>query len=329
MTRLTLLAALGATAIGMLLASALLGSSELSMLQAFAALWGGGDETARIIVWEIRLPRALAALGVGMALGSSGALMQGLLRNPLAEPGVLGVSASASLGAIIALYFGISVLGAFTVPVFAILGALAATGVLSGLASVRISAVQLILAGVGLSSFAGALGALAMNLAPNRFALSDMVSWMLGSVTNRSLDDLVFVAPFWLAGGVLALLTAPHLRALALGEETAQTLGVDLARTRVGVIGAAALLTGAAVAISGVIGFVGIVAPHIVRPFVRHDPSDLVWPSAFLGGVLITLADLVLRLVPLDQELRLGVMVSLIGAPVFILIAARSRGMGR
>jgi len=168
-----------------------------------------------------------------------------------------------------------------------------------------------------------------MNLAPNRFALSDMVSWMLGSVTNRSLDDLVFVAPFWLAGGVLALLTAPHLRALALGEETAQTLGVDLARTRVGVIGAAALLTGAAVAISGVIGFVGIVAPHIVRPFVRHDPSDLVWPSAFLGGVLITLADLVLRLVPLDQELRLGVMVSLIGAPVFILIAARSRGMGR
>ena len=137
MTRLTLLAALGATALGMLLASALLGSSELSMLQAFAALWGGGDETARIIVWEIRLPRALAALGVGMALGASGALMQGLLRNPLAEPGVLGVSASASLGAIIALYFGISVLGAFTVPVFAILGALAATGVLSGLASVR------------------------------------------------------------------------------------------------------------------------------------------------------------------------------------------------
>ncbi|WP_439636392.1 FecCD family ABC transporter permease [Oceanicaulis sp.] len=329
MTRLTLSAALGVFAVLVMLASALLGSSELSMTQAFAALWGGGDETSRIIVWEIRLPRALAALGVGMALGASGALMQGLLRNPLAEPGVLGVSASASLGAIIALYFGISALGAFTVPVFAIAGALAATCVLSVLAMVRISAVQLILAGVGLSSFAGALGALAMNLAPNRFALADMVTWMLGSVTNRSMDDLVVIAPFWVVGAILAVLTGPHLRALALGEETAQTLGVDLGRTRTGVINAAALLTGAAVAISGVIGFVGIVAPHIVRPFVRHDPSDLVWPSALLGGVLIGLADLVLRLVPLDQELRLGVMVALIGAPVFILIAARSRGMGR
>ena len=131
------------------------------------------------------------------------------------------------------------------------------------------------------------------------------------------------------AGVVLAVLTAPGLRALALGEETAQSLGVNLGRTRTGVIGAAALLTGAAVAISGVIGFVGIVAPHIVRPFVRHDPADLVWPSALLGGGLIALADLILRLAPLDQELRLGVMVSMIGAPIFILIAARSRGMGQ
>ncbi|WP_306016142.1 iron ABC transporter permease [Oceanicaulis sp. MMSF_3324] len=329
MTRLGVNAALLAGGGLVLILSGVLGSSELSLAQAFGALVGAGDETARIIVWEIRLPRALAALGVGAALGASGALMQGLLRNPLAEPGVLGVSASASLGAIIALYFGLGFLGAFTVPVLAVLGALAATGVLSFLAAARISAVQLILVGVGLSSFAGALGALAINLAPNRFALSDMVTWMLGSVTNRSLDDLVFVAPFWVAGVVLAVLTAPGLRALALGEETAQSLGVNLGRTRTGVIGAAALLTGAAVAISGVIGFVGIVAPHIVRPFVRHDPADLVWPSALLGGGLISLADLILRLAPLDQELRLGVMVSMIGAPIFILIAARSRGMGQ
>lgn len=329
MTRVTLNAALLAGVALIVVLSALLGSSELSLSGALAALIGGGDETAQIIVWEIRLPRALAALGVGAALGASGALMQGLLRNPLAEPGVLGVSASASLGAIIALYFGLTFLGAFTVPVLAVAGALAATAVLSVLAAARISAVQLILVGVGLSSFAGALGALAINLAPNRFALSDMVTWMLGSVTNRSLDDLMFVAPFWIAGAVLAVFTAPGLRALALGEETAQTLGVNLGRTRAGVIGAAALLTGGAVAISGVIGFVGIVAPHVLRPFVRHDPSDLIWPSALLGGGLIALADLMLRLAPLDQELRLGVMVSLIGAPVFILIAARSRGMGR
>ena len=329
MTRLGVNAALLAGGGLVLILSGVLGSSELSLAQAFGALVGAGDETARIIVWEIRLPRALAALGVGAALGASGALMQGLLRNPLAEPGVLGVSASASLGAIIALYFGLTFLGAFTVLVLAVLGALAATGVLSFLAAARISAVQLILVGVGLSSFAGALGALAINLAPNRFALSDMVTWMLGSVTNRSLDDLVFVAPFWAAGVVLAVLTAPGLRVLALGEETAQSLGVNLGRTRTGVIGAAALLTGTAVAISGVIGFVGIVAPHIVRPFVRHDPADLVWPSALLGGGLIALADLILRLAPLDQELRLGVMVSMIGAPIFILIAARSRGMGQ
>lgn len=329
MNRITLNAALLAGVALIVVLSALLGSSELSLSGALAALIGGGDETAQIIVWEIRLPRALAALGVGAALGASGALMQGLLRNPLAEPGVLGVSASASLGAIIALYFGLTFLGAFTVPVLAVAGALAATAVLSVLAAARISAVQLILVGVGLSSFAGALGALAINLAPNRFALSDMVTWMLGSVTNRSLDDLMFVAPFWIAGAVLAVFTAPGLRALALGEETAQTLGVNLGRTRAGVIGAAALLTGGAVAISGVIGFVGIVAPHVLRPFVRHDPSDLIWPSALLGGGLIALADLMLRLAPLDQELRLGVMVSLIGAPVFILIAARSRGMGR
>ena len=329
MSRLTLnvCLAVGLLLIGLL--SALLGSSQLSLSQTVAALFGAGSETARIIVWEIRLPRALAAMGVGAALGASGALMQGLLRNPLAEPGVLGVSASASLGAIIALYFGLGFLGAFTVPVLAVTGALAATAVLSVLAAARISAVQLILVGVGLSSFAGALGALAINLAPNRFALSDMVTWMLGSVTNRSLDDLIFVAPFWIAGLALAILTAPGLRALALGEDTAQTLGVDLARIRTGAISAAALLTGGAVALSGVIGFVGIVAPHLVRPFVRHDPADLIWPSALLGGALIALADLVLRLVPLDQELRLGVMVSMIGAPVFILIAARSRGMGR
>ena len=329
MSRLTLNISLAVGLLLIVLLSALLGSSQLSLSQTVLALFGAGSETARIIVWEIRLPRALAAMGVGAALGASGALMQGLLRNPLAEPGVLGVSASASLGAIIALYFGLGFLGAFTVPVLAVTGALAATAVLSVLAAARISAVQLILVGVGLSSFAGALGALAINLAPNRFALSDMVTWMLGSVTNRSLDDLVFVAPFWIAGLGFAILTAPGLRALALGEDTAQTLGVDLARIRSGAISAAALLTGGAVALSGVIGFVGIVAPHLVRPFVRHDPADLLWPSALLGGALIALADLVLRLVPLDQELRLGVMVSMIGAPVFILIAVRNRGMGR
>ncbi len=324
-----LLILLGIVSLVTLVLSVVNGTADLGLSQTLAGLFGAGDATTTVIIWEIRLPRALAAFLTGAALGASGAALQGLLRNPLADPGVLGVSASASLGAVIALYFGLASLSAFALPALALIGALAATAVLAVLGAGRLGPVGLILAGVGLSSFAGALTALTINLAPNPFAIADLITWMLGSVANRSWVDLGFAAPFWVAGAVLLALSAPGLRSLSLGEETAASLGADVGRIRLLTVLGTALLTGAAVAVAGVIGFVGIVAPHLIRPFVNHDPARLIWPSALLAGVLLALADLILRLAPLDQELRLGVMAALIGAPAFIWIAARNRGIGQ
>jgi len=320
------LAGLGA---GATILSMLNGTAPLGLGETLAAALGGANEAARMIVHEIRLPRALAAYAAGAALGASGALLQGLLRNPLADPGVLGVSASAALGAVIAIYFNFAAISAIAIPGFAIVFALAATALLALAGAARIGSVQLILAGVGLSSFAGALTALAVNLAPDPFSLSDLVTWMLGSAANRSFADLAFAAPFLAMGAGLAVLAAPGLRALTLGEEAAAALGADLRRIRLLSVAAAALMTGASVALAGVIGFVGIVMPHLVRPLVRHDPGDLVLPSALAAGAMLAFADLALRLAPFDQELRLGVAAALIGAPAFIWIAARSRGLGR
>jgi len=308
-----------------LLASLLLGSVPLSLSRVLAALGGGGSEGDALVVWQIRLPRALAAALVGAALGMSGAALQGLLRNPLAEPGILGVSASAALFASCVLYFGLAGAGPLILPLAAVAGALVATALVA-LAALRTrSVVTLILIGVGLSSFAAALMALLMNLAPNPFSLADMVNWMLGTVANRSFADIAFSAPFIGLGIAILLAGRSGLAALALGEETAEGLGLDLKRLRIGVILGAGLATGAAVALAGAIGFVGIVAPHLVRPFLRYDPARLLVPSALLGAVLLVLADIGVRLVPTDSELKLGVVASLIGAPVFVWIAARRR----
>jgi len=308
-----------------LLASLLLGSVPLPLARVLAALAGSGSEGDALVVWQIRLPRALAAALVGAALGMSGAALQGLLRNPLAEPGILGVSASAALFASCVLYFGLASAGPLVLPLAAVTGALVATALVA-LAALRTrSVVTLILIGVGLSSFAAALMALLMNLAPNPFSLADMVNWMLGTVANRSFADLAFAAPFIGVGMVILLAGRTGLAALSLGEETAEGLGLDLTRQRLGVILGAGLATGAAVALAGAIGFVGIVAPHLVRPFLRYDPARLLVPSALLGAVLLVLADIGVRLVPTDSELKLGVVASLIGAPVFVWIAARGR----
>lgn len=308
-----------------LLASLLLGSVPLSLSRVLAALGDSGSEGDALVVWQIRLPRALAAALVGAALGMSGAALQGLLRNPLAEPGILGVSASAALFASCVLYFGLAGAGPLVLPLAAVAGALVATALVA-LAALRTrSVVTLILIGVGLSSFAAALMALLMNLAPNPFSLADMVNWMLGTVANRSFADIAFAAPFIVVGMAILLAGRSGLAALALGEETAEGLGLDLKRLRIAVILGAGVATGAAVALAGAIGFVGIVAPHLVRPFLRYDPARLLVPSALLGAVLLVLADIGVRLVPTDSELKLGVVASLIGAPVFVWIAARRR----
>lgn len=290
---------------------------------------GASADLARILVLEIRLPRILAAFCVGAALGLSGAALQGLLRNPLADPGVLGVSGASALGAVIAVYFNLAALSVWAVPGLAILMALGVTGLLYMLGASSVSTTRLILVGVGLSSLAGALMALLMNLAPNPFSLSDLVNWLLGSVANRSWADIGFAAPFWAIGLLLVLLAAPGLRALSLGEEGASGVGANVSRVRLLVIAGTALLTGASVAVAGIIGFVGIVAPHVVRPFVRHDPGDLLLPSALFAGTVLVLADMAVRVMPFAMEMKLGVVAALIGAPAFVWIAARARGMGQ
>lgn len=304
--------------------SAFIGSTWIEPSRIVAAIFGAGSAGDNVIVWQIRLPRALAAFAVGAALGISGAALQGLLRNPLAEPGVLGVSAMSALGATFVLYWGL-VFAAWVVPVAAILGALAATGLIALAAIWTRSVVTLILIGVGLSSFAGAVMALLMNFAPSPFALSDMVNWMLGSVANRSLNDLALSGPFMLAGGVILWLSRRGLSALTLGEDAAASLGVNLQRQRILVVLGAGLATGGAVALAGAIGFVGIIAPHVVRPFVRHDPARVLVPSALLGGLILVLADLLIRTVSTTTELKLGVVAALIGAPAFIWIAVQRR----
>jgi iron complex transport system permease protein len=301
----------------------LIGSTPMAPDRVLAALLGQSSAADQVIVWQIRLPRALAAFAVGLALGVSGAALQGLLRNPLAEPGVLGVSASAALAATFTLYFGIAGSAAYILPLAAIAGALAATGLIA-LAALRTrSVVTLILIGVGLSSFAAALMSLMMNLAPNPFSLSDMVTWMLGSVANRSLEDIGRVLPFLGLGLGLLWISRRGLTALTLGEEAASGVGVDLLRQRLAVVLGAGLATGAAVALAGTIGFIGIVAPHLVRPWTAHDPARSLVPSGLLGGVLLVLADLGVRLLPTQAELHLGVVAALIGAPAFAWIAAR------
>ena len=320
-----LLPALVLASVIALFAACLLGSMPMPADRVLAAFVGSGDTADQLVIWQIRLPRALAAYLVGAALGLSGAALQGLLRNPLAEPGVLGVSASASLSATFSLYYGLAAFSPWVLPLAAILGALAGTALIAVAAIRTRSVVTLILIGVGLSSFAGAAMSLLMNLAPNPFSLSDMVNWMLGSVANRSFSEIGLTVPFLFCGAAILLAARRGLSALTLGEEAASGVGLNLRNQRVLTVLGAGLATGGAVALAGAIGFVGIVAPHIIRPFVRHDPARSLIPSALLAGLILVLADIGVRLLPTASELKLGVVAALIGAPAFVWIAMQRR----
>jgi iron complex transport system permease protein len=305
----------------------------LSIAALFAALWLGpvslenpfaNDEATRTIVFDIRLPRALSAWLAGAALGLSGAALQGLLRNPLADSGVLGLSGFAALGAVIAFAFGF----ASFAPAMAVLFALGAAMIVTTLGWAPRGPASLVLIGVGLSSFAGGLIALALNLAPNPGALSDLVNWTLGSVEGRSMQHVVLAASLLAVGAALIFAAARGLQALTLGDESAAAIGANLSSTRALVVLGAAACTGGATAVAGIIGFVGIAAPHLVRAFAGHDPARLLLPSAFAGGALLVCADIIVRLLPTDTELKLGVAAALIGGPVFALIAARLASRG-
>ncbi|MBX9802227.1 MAG: iron ABC transporter permease [Caulobacteraceae bacterium] len=310
-------AILAATVMGLLL-----GETAFNMEQMGQALTVPGSGPAEVL-WQVRAPRVATALLVGAALGLSGAVMQGLLRNPLADPGVLGVSSAAALAAAAAI-----VLGAAAVPGAVEVSALVGAGLAGGLlilfaARVR-SPEALILFGVAVSSFAGAATALIFNLSPSPIATAEVMGWLLGSVQNRSWIDVAWVTPAVLIAGALAALAAPGLRMLSLGEETARTSGLPMARLRLLALLATALATGAAVAVAGVIGFVGLAAPHLVRSAVRGDPGRLLLPSALAGGLMLVVADLLARMTPTDQELKLGVFTALVGAPLFAMIAWRA-----
>ena len=312
-------------AIAAIATACLLGSTPMEFTRVVSALLGQSSPGDTIVVWQIRLPRALAAFVVGFALGASGAALQGLLRNPLAEPGVLGVTATSSLFATFALYYGLASASVYLLPIYAIAGALVATALLA-VAAIRVkSIVTLILLGVGLSSFSAAAMSLLLNLAPNPFSLFDMINWLLGSVANRSFDDLRIALPFVIAGVGILLFTRRGLSALTLGEEAASGIGLNLRRQRIAVVLGAGLATGASVALAGAIGFVGIVAPHIIRPLVGYDPARSVLPSAILAGIILIVADIGVRLLPTTSELKLGVVAALIGAPVFAWIALQRR----
>ena len=284
-----------------------------------------GQGAAGVIAREIRLPRALMGLVVGGALGASGAALQGLFRNPLAEPGVTGVTSAAGLGAIIALYFGFAAISTWLLPGFAILGALASALVLYLLSRVGAGATALVLAGVAIASLTTALTALALSLTRNPYAMSEMVHWMMGSLNDVTLSDVAFAGPLSALGIALLLSAARSLDALVLGEEAAQSLGIDLHAARRRIIVGVALATGAATAAAGAVSFVGLVVPHLLRRFYGCEPARLLWPSAWGGAVLVLAADIAVRLVSPDQQLRLGVLTALLGAPFFVFLIVRMR----
>jgi iron complex transport system permease protein len=281
------------------------------------------DSLAAIIVLDLRLPRSLLAVIVGAVLGLAGAVLQGFTRNPLAEPALLGVSSGAALGAVIAIYFGFAALSPVAGPVMGMLGALAACGLTFALG--RNGTVALVLAGAAVSSLTAAGIALALNFAPSPYAAYDIMNWLLGSLADKSWTQVLLVLPFVLVGGTILALTGRGLDALSLGEAQAQSLGVNMTRLAALVVAGTALSVGAITSVTGAIGFIGLVAPHLVRPLVGYSPRKAMLPAALMGAVLLLASDIAARLVHTNPELRLGVFTSLMGTPFFFWLVVRIR----
>lgn len=320
-----LIGALTALAVIAGLASLLFGAVDLSLDRLVAAASGDGDRIASIILFDLRLPRALLALAVGAMLGLAGAALQGYLRNPLAEPSVLGTSNAAALGAVAAIYFGLAQLHPAVLPGLAIGCALLSLGLLFLLAGDAESPLTLILAGLAVATLAGAGISLALNLSPNPFAAMEIMTWLLGSLENRSFDHVWIALPCIAIGTAMLLWNGRALDALTLGEDAAQALGADLKRTRRRLLLGSAIGVGGAVAVSGAIGFVGLIVPHLIRPLTDRSPSAILLPSAIGGAALLTLADLGVRIIPSTNELKLGVVTAFLGVPIFLIHLMRER----
>ena len=307
------------------LSSLLVGPASFSASHGLSALFINDGTPVSVIMREIRLPRALLAAIIGAGLGLSGAALQGYLRNPLAEPGLIGVSASAALGAVVALQTGMAMAFPFALPVAALVCACISVVLLLALAGPGGSSLTLILAGIAISALAGALATLTLNLSPNPFATSEIVFWMMGSLADRSMSHVWLVLPFAVVGGVVLFSLRRGLMALSLGEDAAAAMGFNLASMRFLLVFGIALIVGASTAVAGAIGFVGLVVPHILRPLVGGNPGRLLMASALGGAAMILAADIAVRLVLPERDLKLGVLTAMVGAPLFLHLILKTR----
>jgi iron complex transport system permease protein len=282
-----------------------------------------GDERWPIIA-ELRMPRVVLALLIGSGLGMAGAAMQGYLRNPLADPGLFGVSATAALGAVVSIFFGLAATP-FVLSGFALAGAALAVLLLSIIAGQSGSVIVFTLAGVVISSLAGALTALVISLAPTPFATGQIVNWLMGALTDRSWDEVMWAAPLIGLGMAVIASAGRALDALTLGEAAARTLGVRPAVLQAQIVIGVGLVVGASVAAAGIIGFVGLIVPHLIRPLTDQRPSAVLLPSAIAGALLLLVADTAVRAAPTVSELRLGIAMSLLGAPFFLALLLKMR----
>lgn len=306
-------------------AGLVVGPAGLGLGESLRALVLGGDGPVPLVMREIRLPRALLGVLIGGSLGLAGAAMQGYLRNPLADPGLIGVSGSAALGAVLSIQTGMAAAMALALPVMALGGALVGVFLVLLLAGPRGSSLTLILAGIAISAFAGALTSLVLNLSPNPYAASEIIFWMMGSLADRSMVHVWIALPLIVLGSALLATLSRGLDALTLGEDAAEAMGINLHRVRLSLIFGTAAVVGASTAVAGAIGFVGLVVPHLLRPFVGARPGALLWASALGGAAMILAADILVRVVLPERDLKLGVVTALVGAPLFLHLIYRTR----
>lgn len=316
---------LGLLVAALMLASLLIGPAGLGVGESLSALVAGDGGPMTLIMREIRLPRMILAVMIGGSLGLAGAAMQGYLRNPLAEPGLIGVSGSAALGAVLALQTGLAGVFALGLPLMALAGALGGVTLVMLLAGPRGGSLTLILAGIAVSALAGALTSLVLNLSPNPFAANEIVFWMMGSLADRSMTHVWLALPFMAVGVAILASLGRGLDALTLGEDAAEAMGVRLKRLRLQLVLGTACVVGAGTAVAGAIGFVGLVVPHILRPLVGARPSRLLWASALGGAAMVLAADIAVRVVLPERDLKLGVLTALVGAPLFLHLILKLR----
>jgi iron complex transport system permease protein len=320
-----LVPALAALVALLFITSLAVGPVKLSLADVLAAFTGPAASPSRIIVMEIRLPRAILALAIGGILGLSGASMQGLLRNPLSAPSLFGAPQSAAFAAVATISLGLNDTLSWGLPLAAITGAFLSVFLLVAVAGRNASLLLLILAGLAVSSLAGAGTALAMNLAANPFAALEIAFWLLGSLEDRSMRHVTLALPFIIPAGILLYSQRGAFRALSLGEEAAESLGVNVEAVRLTVIIGVALGVGASVAVAGSIAFIGLVAPHLMRPLVNHDPARLLLPAGLAGSALLLAADIAVRVIPASSDIKVGVLTSIIGVPFFLYLILRQR----